>query len=76
MSSNLDCCPGHLPAGSPLRPLTGAVVDESSNPLVMLGQHGTPEELLVGPAAAVPLVGEALSDPRQANGLRPDLLHS
>ena len=75
MSSNLDGCPRHLPAGGPLRPLTGAVVDESSNPLVVLGQNGTPEELLVGPVASVPLVGEALSDPGEADGVRPDLLH-
>ena len=75
MSSNLDSCSGHLPAGGSLRPLTGAVVDKRRNPFIMLGQNGTPEELLVGPGAAVPLVRESLSYPREADSVWPDLLH-
>ena len=53
-----------------------AVVDELLDPGVVLSDDGAPEEGLVCPPAAVPLVREPLFDAGEPDSVVPHLVHS
>ena len=66
----------HLLLDTPGVSFPGAVIYEVLDPGVVLSDDGAPEEGLVCPPAAVPLVREPLLDAWEPNSVVPHLVHS